>query len=333
MAWDITTIGSATVDFFADTDSELIRIETRTTSEQLLAFPLGEKVLVNEFNITTGGGGTNTAVAFKRLGLKTAFLGKVGSDVNGDYIIEQLAALGVDFVGCREGTSGASIILNGLRNDRTILAYKGTNNTLRRDEFPAIHSPWVYLASMLEQSWDTVVAELAAGLDARRFRLAFNPSSYQAALGYERLRVLTDKVSFLVMNREEACRYLGLDPAGRHEQGDLVQGLVKQPGMIAAVTDGAEGAWVCDGAEVLRGKSRADLKIAETTGAGDAFASTFTACLVRELPIETCLHYAMTNAESVLQHKGAKERLLTWDELRHEAGQYSRDITRYNAGP
>src|SRR5690606_13349484 len=99
MAYDITTIGSATVDFFADTDSELIRIDTRTSSEQLLAFPLGEKILVNEFNITTGGGGTNTAVAFTRLGLKTAFLGKVGADINGDYIIRQLADMGVAFVG------------------------------------------------------------------------------------------------------------------------------------------------------------------------------------------------------------------------------------------
>lgn len=330
MSFDITTIGSATVDYFADTDSELIRIETRTTREELLAFPMGEKILVNEFNISTGGGGTNTAVAFARLGFRTAYLGKIGSDLNGDFIIEQLGKEGVSFIGAREGQSGASVILNGLRNDRTILAFKGINNCMQPADFPALDSPWVYLASMLEQSWDTVVAELGKGLAAGRYRLALNPSSYQAALGYEKLRVLTDQASLLIMNREEACKYQGLDPDDRHDTTVLCKGLAKVPGQTVVLTDGAAGAWVWNGSEGLIGRARQDLQVAETTGAGDAFAATFTACMVRELPLRDCLHYAMTNAESILSHKGAKNRLLDWATLENEARQYARDISGYN---
>ena len=70
MTYDVVTIGSATVDYFADTDSELIRIDTRLTSETLLAYPLGGKILIKELTTTTGGGGTNTATAFKRLGFE-----------------------------------------------------------------------------------------------------------------------------------------------------------------------------------------------------------------------------------------------------------------------
>jgi ribokinase len=330
MTFDITTIGSATVDYFADTDSELIRIETRTTREELLAFPMGEKILVNEFNISTGGGGTNTAVAFARLGFRTAFLGKIGSDLNGDFIVEQLGKEGVTFIGAREGQSGASVILNGLRNDRTILAFKGSNNNLLPADFPAISSPWVYLASMLERSWDTVVAELVKGLEAGRYRLALNPSSYQAALGYEKLRVLTDRASLLIMNREEACKYQGLDPDGRHDTAELCKGLVKVPGLTAVLTDGAAGAWVWNGSEGLVGRPRNDIEIAETTGAGDAFASTFTAATMKGLPLRDCLHYAMTNAESILRWKGAKNILLDWAGLEQQAQQYVREISEYN---
>ena len=46
MRFDIITIGSATVDHFADTDSELIRIDTRSHHEALIAFPLGSKLLM-----------------------------------------------------------------------------------------------------------------------------------------------------------------------------------------------------------------------------------------------------------------------------------------------
>jgi ribokinase len=330
MEFDVTTIGSATVDYFADTDSELIRIETRTTREDLLAFPMGEKILIKEFNITTGGGGTNTAVAFARLGLSTAYLGKIGCDLNGDFILEQLGKEGVRFIGTREGQSGASVILNGLTNDRTILAFKGINNFMQPAEFPSIDSPWVYLASMLGQSWDTVVAALAAGLAAGKFKLALNPSSYQAALGYEQLRVLTDKATLLVMNREEACKYLGYDPEERRDQAELCKALAKVPGLITVVTDGAAGAWVWDGYEGIVGRPRPGLVVAETTGAGDAFAATFTACLIKQLPVRECLHYAMTNAESILRHKGAKNILLDWLGLEAQARQHPREITGYN---
>lgn len=330
MRFDITTIGSATVDYFADTDSELIRIETRTTREDLLAFPMGDKILVKEFNITTGGGGTNTAVAFARLGFRTAYLGKIGIDLNGDFIIEQLGKEGISFIGTREGQSGASVILNGLRNDRTILAFKGINNFMQPDDFPDIDSPWVYLASMLEQSWDTVVAELGAGLAAGKYKLAFNPSSYQAALGYERLKVLADRASVLIMNREEACKYLGRDPDENHAPADLCKALAKVPGLTTVVTDGAAGAWVWDGHAGLAGPPSQDLEVAETTGAGDAFAATFTACTIKGLSLRDCLHYAMTNAESILRHKGAKNLLLDWPGLEAQALQHARDITGYN---
>lgn len=330
MGFDIVTIGSATVDYFADTDSELIRIETRTTREELLAFPMGEKILVNEFNISTGGGGTNTAVAFARLGFRTAYLGKIGSDLNGDFIVDDLRKEGISFIGARAGQSGASVILNGLRNDRTILAFKGINNFMQPADVPVIDSPWVYLASMLGQSWDTVVAALGAGLAAGQYRLALNPSSYQAALGYEQLRVLTDRASLLIMNREEACKYQGLDPDGRHDTAQLCKGLAKVPGLTAVVTDGAAGAWVWNGREGLIGLPRPDLEVAETTGAGDAFAATFTACTIKGLALRDCLHYAMTNAESILQHKGAKNRLLDWAMLEQEARQFTRDISGYN---
>jgi ribokinase len=330
MGFDVTTIGSATVDYFADTDSELIRIETRTTREDLLAFPMGEKILVKQFNITTGGGGTNTAVAFARLGFRTAYLGKIGSDLNGDFIIEQLGKEGVSFIGAREGQSGASVILNGLRNDRTILAFKGINNFMQPADFPAIDSPWVYLASMLGQSWDTVVAALGAGLAAGKYRLALNPSSYQADLGYEQLRVLTDKASLLVMNREEACKYLGYPGDERHDPVELCKALAKVPGLTTVVTDGAEGAWVWNGREGLVGRPRQDLVVAETTGAGDAFAATFTACTIKNLALRDCLHYAMTNAESILLNKGAKNILLDWTGLEAQARQHVREITGYN---
>ena len=297
MSFEVVTIGSATVDYFADTDSELIKIQTRTTTEELIAFPLGSKLLIKELNITTGGGGTNTAVTFSRLGFRTGYLGKIGDDSNGEIVVKRLQEAGVDFIGPREGQTGLSMILNSIKHDRSILAYKGANNLLRLDEIKPFDTKWVYLSSMLEQSLETVI-EL---LKKQSCKLAFNPSNYQAEMGYEKLRELIDRVDILVMNKEEAAKFLGLAPEEHHAIESLMAEMGKLPPALSLITDGKKGAYVYDGEYMYHGEPRKDIEIVEATGAGDAFASTFTAAQMLGKDTEASLHIAMTNAESVLQ--------------------------------
>jgi ribokinase len=322
MSFDIITIGSATVDHFADTDSELIRIDTRSHHEALIAFPLGSKLLINELKTTVGGGGTNTAVAFAHLGLKTAYLGKIGSDAAGDFVLDLLNKEGITFIGPREGQTGFSVVLNSIQDDRTILAFKGANDNLRVEEIPHLETKWLYLSSMLGESWDTVVQIISNG----SYNVAFNPSIYQAQLGYQALAPLVDHVKILIMNREEACAFLGIDHTVNSDFRLLLTKMHQLPPEIVAITDGNQGAFVYDGECFYHGSPTPELNILETTGAGDAFAATFTCAIMKGMNTQTALHYAMTNAESVLQHKGAKEKLLLWDELIKQAGQITRKI-------
>lgn len=325
MTYDVVTIGSATVDQFADTCSELIRIETPTTREQLIAFPLGSKVLVNELNLSVGGGGTNCAVTFSRLGLNTAYLGKVGNDGNGEFIIDALRKENIDFIGARNGTTGLSIILNSFAHDRTILAFKGCNNDLQLDEITPFESGWVYLASMLGDSFDTVVSLLSSS----HYRVAFNPSNYQAERGYKALLPLLEKVEILVMNREEACKFLGFKVEEKIDMTHLLKEMTQLPPRLFAITDGGEGVHVYDREHYYRGWPRPDLEVKETTGAGDAFASTFTAACIFGESVNKAIHLAMTNAESVLLHQGAKEKLLNRKELYLQAERFERTIESY----
>src|SRR3989344_1606027 len=131
--YDVITVGSATVDVFAKTHfSELIKIIDPKGETDLLAFPSGSKILIDELEFTTGGGGTNTAVALARLGHKVAFLGKLGEGSNSDFIHTYLKKEKVGLLCAHgKGNAGYSVILDTLQHDRTILTYKGINNDLR----------------------------------------------------------------------------------------------------------------------------------------------------------------------------------------------------------
>ena len=73
--YDVITMGSATVDVFG------------VISKKLQEPKPGDKVLIEKIDFEIGGGGVNSAIAFSRMGLKAAFLGKVGHDHNGFNII------------------------------------------------------------------------------------------------------------------------------------------------------------------------------------------------------------------------------------------------------
>jgi ribokinase len=325
--YDVITLGSATVDVFADTDSELIRIETRTRKEELIAFPLGSKLLMRELVMTTGGGGTNAACCMARLGCRTAFLGKIGVDVNGDHVCSQLESDGVDFIGAREGQTGFSVVLDSIHDDRTILAFKGINDHLHPHDMPSTDSRWLYISSLMGESFGTLLGWISGTAS----RVALNPSNYQVELGLTTLAPLLARVDILVMNREEACKLLGLDYHESPPVAHLLTRLRTHSRWLAIITDGADGVHVTDGNTYWRGMPASHLVVRETTGAGDAFASTLTAMLIQGEPIREAIHLAMTNAESVLAERGAKQGLLHGAVLRERAGATQRIIDEWVA--
>ena len=56
----------------------------------------GETLLASHLQFFPGGKGANQAVAVARLGAKTTMLGAVGEDMIGEFLLEGLAANGVD---------------------------------------------------------------------------------------------------------------------------------------------------------------------------------------------------------------------------------------------
>ena len=58
-----------------------------------------------------------------------------------------------------------------------------------------------------------------------------------------------------------------------------------------------------------------DLKIVETTGAGDAFGSGFVAGIYLEKPIREAALMGVLNAESVIQAHGAKNHIAGREEM------------------
>ena len=310
--YDVITVGSATVDVFANTKySELIKIRTTEREIDLLAYPSGSKILIKELRFTTGGGGTNTAVALSRLGHKTGYIGKLGSDENSEFVLKKLKAEKIDFLGvCGKETGGYSVILDSIEHDRTILAYKGANDNLRfRDiDLKKLKTKWFYFSAMLEESFKTL-ERLAEYAKNNGIKICFNASTYLAKKGKLFLKNILKRTDILVLNKEEA-RYM----SGKESIPDIFKSLRDSGVKIVVITDGRNEGYCYDGNYVYSFVPHKNIKIVETTGAGDAFAASFLSGIMKKNDINFALQLAVTNSESVIHHHGAKEKLLSYKE-------------------
>ncbi|MBI2547996.1 carbohydrate kinase family protein [Candidatus Woesearchaeota archaeon] len=311
--FDVITVGSNTLDVFVNTDSELIKIYTLKTEEDLLAYPVGSKIIIKELQFFTGGGGTNTAVSFARLGLKTGYLGKIGNDTNGEQILRELKQEKITFLGTKGSLpTGYSVILDSIEHDRTILTYRGANETLSFKECKPrnLRASWFYFCSMTGEAYNTL-EKLARFAAKNNIPCAFNPSNFICAKGKDFLRPLYPSLYVLIMNKEEATLLVGEGTIEKQLQ--LLKSLITPEGVVV-ITDGKNGAYAYDGKDKYTIIPHG-VKIKETTGAGDAFASSFVAGILKGKPIPFALQMGLANAESVIMHYGAKNKLLSWKEI------------------
>jgi ribokinase len=311
--YDVISIGSNTIDVFVYTDrSQSIFIKTKSDEESFICYPVGAKLLINDLHFFTGGGGTNSAVALSRLGLKVAYIGKVGNDLNGFRILDELKKEKVDFLGpvCHDSRkkTGYSVILDSLEKKRTVLSYKGANNYMDYSEIDLekVKTKWFYISSMLGNSFITI-EKMAEFASKNKIKILFNASSYLCEKGKGYLKKILENIEILVLNKEEAELLVG-----RGQPRELTSSLKELGPKMVVITDEENPVYSLDNKNIFYKAVPYDVKVVEATGAGDSFSSSFLAGMIKTGDMEFSLRLAIVNSHSVLLFKGAKRKLLTY---------------------
>ncbi len=303
---DVITIGGAAYDAFIYTNPKTTKIiKQKMPEKELIAYPTGAKILIDQACFDIGGGATNAATAFRRLGLKTGCICKVGNDTFGKQILNCLKNEGIYFLGnTGKDHTDFSIILDSKGHDRTVLVFKGAGLKLMPRDFKSdLDTKWLYISSSIGTSFETSV-KISAQARKKGVKVAFNPSTYLARKGHVYLKKILANTDALVLNKEEAMMI-----SGKKTIKDMLNKLSDYGPETVAITDGPEGAFCLHQQKIYEVLPR-KAKVVETTGAGDAFASSLIAGLIMKKDIEYCLQLSIANAESVISNFGAHNKLL-----------------------
>ena len=334
--YDVITIGSATIDIFVESDSaSVVSVATKEKNVQFMSYKYGSKLEIDDFSFSVGGGGVNTAANFSNLGLKTSAIIKVGSDFYAQAIQNAVEKRGIDtsnIIKDKKDSSGFSVILLSFEGDRTVLAHRGTNATIKNSEinYDAIkNSKWLYIAP-LNGSTNRILDEIADFAEKSNVNMAINLGTTSIKKSKKHLPKVLATAEVIIMNLEEAAMYTEIQPRPdskeiKYSQNiihpDIIQilnELKSTHAKIVVITDGKRGVYAFDGKTYYRAPEF-PAKVVSTLGAGDAFASTFVATLEEyDWDIKKALEYASVNAASVVENFGALDGFLTFKQIKEK---------------
>ncbi len=344
----ILTLGSGLRDVFIEYDTtQTLHLDTTMQHQAFIILEEGRKVEVDNVLYRTGGGATNAAVSFARLGHNTASFFKVGNDNEGAFIITELKKEHIDISTVAysdEYATGTSFIIPCPSGNRAALVYRGASLTIQDSELPK------ELIKTVEQVYVTTLSDQAADLlpiiakyaHEARVPLAVNPGTTQMEKRPDALHTALPHIDILIVNRHEATllmQVLSSNTTHTHavinnthkKLPKLLQSTVEFESFsfnlshffatvhqlgprIVAVTNGAEGVYASNG-DVIFFHPSIKTRLVSSLGAGDAFGSCFVGSLLQGHSMEEAMLRGVINSASVINYLDAKEGLLTTQQL------------------
>lgn len=277
------------------------------TAEHLL-------MLTNDFPraFASGGSAANTIHGLSRLGVDTAYFGKIGNDEFGEFFRNDMHKAGIEpRLLQSDGSTGTALTFITPDSERTFGTCLGAAVDLYPQEltleefkgFDLLHIEG-YLAFNQDLTSHIVKYAKEAGL-----RVSLDLASYNVVeANLEFLQELVEScVDILFANEEEAKAFTGKGP---REALDILASLCD----IAVVKVGKDGSLISDGTKNYKVDAVAS-KPVDTTGAGDLYASGFLFGLSVNEPLERCAQIGSITAGKVIESLGAKIPDQRWEEV------------------
>jgi sugar/nucleoside kinase (ribokinase family) len=244
-----------------------------------------------------GGSAANVAAFAAAIGGVARFVGRVGDDEVGGRLIAVLAAGGVEVRVERVGRTGTIVVLVEPDGERTMLSDRGAATELSEigpdvlDGVTVVHLP---AYSLTVEPIGGACRALAAEAHRRRIPLSVDTSSVAVLQQYgpERFRTLVAALAPTVV-------FAAADEAA------VLDWRCRAPVPLLVVKDGPRPVRILTDGRVEQVVVTAAEEVADTTGAGDAFAAGFLGAWVGGTPPFEAARRASDLAAAVLSRPGA----------------------------
>ena len=310
-------LGNALVDIMTQIENDEFLSENNLPkgSMQLVDFATSSAVLKAaegfKKSMTSGGSAANTIHGLAKMGVKTAFIGKVGKDDMGDFFKNDLINSNIDSkLLLSDNPSGVAVALVSPDAERTFATFLGAAVELNAGDltlemfkgYDVFH-----IEGYLVQNHDLIETAIKMAKEAG-CRVSIDLASYNVVEdNLDFLHKMVENVDIVFANEEEAKAFTGLEPEAALDK-------IAEEVEIAVVKIGSKGSMVKNNGKIYKaGVIKANS--IDTTGAGDLFASGFIYGMSKNLSFDQCAKIGAVIAGNVIEVIGAKMDANRWERI------------------
>ncbi|MEA1926110.1 MAG: carbohydrate kinase family protein [Patescibacteria group bacterium] len=331
----IICIGSVTRDIFISLkETKIIDTPEDLTSKQLMGFEFGAKIYADDFREEVGGSAVNIGFGMLLCGIKPFVFSRTSKSESGKWILKQIGKMKLkkNYMqrnGRKE--SETSVILTDKKHKDHVIFRTGDSVELF-DVKKALKKfrekvDLIYVGSQ-KTGWNENFLAIIEFAGNKKAPVAFNPSSYQIENDAEKIVKFLSGVKVLLVNKDEAIELVrNVNGKASNDVAYLSNQLLGKGCEIVVITDGSRGAYAADDKDLFHIPTKT-VKVVDTVGAGDAFASGFLSSLLKDNDLKMSLVWGVVNSAGAVSKCGATKGLLTEKELRNAGKKHLGSISK-----
>lgn len=253
---------------------------------------------IHHFSKRIAGAESNVAIGLARLGHSSGWIGNVGEDEFGEFVVREIRAEGVDVSRVRKVKDAPTgIMFKELNEGReTKVTYYRRLSAASRMVPDELDREYIRGARLLHISGITpalssscleTVFEAASIARSGGVKVCFDPNIrlklWSAGEAAETIKSILPLADIVLPGIDEGRILFGADSAD-----EIIDQCLRRGAEIVALKLGANGCIVSDANQRHQVSPFAVGKILDTVGAGDAFAAGFIAGLLENMPLIQC---------------------------------------------
>jgi len=261
----------------------------------------GETIKTDYFKMGPGGKGANQAVAARRAGGNIVLMTKVGTDILSKLALDHFKQEGFDekyiLIDEKNFTGIALINVDKNTSENSITVAPGACEHISSQDIELLKGEI--------ESGDIFLSQLEVNMDAieKAIKIAWNCKKTVVLNTAPALFVpneLLGMVTIVTPNEIEASMLTNIEVTDKDSAGRAARVFFDKGVKTVVITLGKKGAYINDGDKIEEIIDPIDVKVIDTTGAGDAFTGGLVTALAEDMPIVSAVKFAIaTSALSV----------------------------------
>lgn len=271
--------------------------------------------------ITLGGDALNVSVGLSKLGIESKILGKIGKDINGDFVKKSLINVGVDtssIIEDKDYNTAVSYVLVDEDKERHFLTNNKIFEALRYEDIDinvVSEQDIVYFGSLMSMRNMDMEGILKLFKEAHKYNCI---TAMDAAISYEvnnnfmlEKEEIFYETDIFIPSYDEAIFLT------KERDIDKIKKQFQKYGIkVFGIKLGKKGCYITDFREEYYIDTYNFIEVKDTTGAGDSFISGFLRGYLEGWDILRCGIFANTVASLNVSKRGASCGIPSFDEAK-----------------